>query len=80
TLELGENNSLGRSPSNDVVLKEAKVSRQHATINYIRGGYVIVDLKSSNGVYVNGEKVEEHELQDGDEIAIGSYKMKFRYE
>ena len=75
---LTENISIGRSPSNDIVLKEAKVSRQHAAINFIRGNYVIVDLKSSNGVFVNGQKIEEHVLQSEDEINIGSFRMVYR--
>lgn len=73
--ELEENTSIGRSPSNDIVLKEPKVSRQHAAINLIDGNYVIVDLKSSNGVIVNGSKVEEYVLEDGDEVVIGNSKM-----
>ena len=74
---LAENTSIGRSPSNDIVLKESKVSRQHAAINYIGGNYVLVDLKSSNGVFVNGKKVEEAALRDGDEVSVGSFKFQF---
>lgn len=76
--ELEDNTSIGRSPSNDIVLKEPKVSRQHAAINLIDGNYVIVDLKSSNGIFVNGRKVEEAVLEDGDEILVGNTKMAFR--
>lgn len=75
--ELDDNTSIGRSPSNDIVLKEPKVSRQHAAINKIDGSFVVVDLKSSNGVFVNGRKVEEVVLEDGDEILIGNTKMIF---
>ena len=75
--ELEENTSIGRSPSNDIVLKEPKVSRQHAAINLIDGNYVIVDLKSSNGIHVNGRKVEEVVLEDGDELVIGNSKFTF---
>lgn len=75
--ELEENTSIGRSPSNDIVLKEPKVSRQHAAINLIDDNYVIVDLKSSNGIFINGRKVEEVVLEDGDEILIGNTKMIF---
>jgi pSer/pThr/pTyr-binding forkhead associated (FHA) protein len=74
---LGENTSIGRSPSNDIVLKESKISRQHASINFHNGNYVLVDLKSSNGVYVNGKKVEEAALKDGDEVSVGSFKFQF---
>lgn len=77
-IELGETTSLGRSPSNDIVLKEAKVSRQHAAIQLKEEKHVVIDLKSSNGVFVNGKKVEEQALEDGDEIAIGSYRMIYR--
>jgi len=74
---LSENTSIGRSPSNDLVLKESKVSRQHATINFREGNYVMVDLKSSNGVLINDQKVEEAALKDGDEVRIGSFKFQF---
>ncbi len=74
---LGENTSIGRSPSNDIVLKETRISRQHATINLRDGKYVIVDLKSSNGVLINNKKVEEGALQDGDQIQVGSFKFQF---
>lgn len=73
-----DNLSIGRSPANDITFKAAKVSRQHAAINKYRDQYLIIDLKSSNGVYVNGRKVEEHALEDGDEISIGGYKMIFK--
>ncbi len=75
---LSETISIGRSPSNDVVLKEAKVSRQHAAINKQNNEYILIDLKSSNGVYVNGKKVEEQVLQDGDQLSVGSFKMLFQ--
>lgn len=74
---LQANTSIGRSPSNDVVLKEPKVSRQHAAINLYNGKYIMVDLKSSNGVYVNGSKIDETVLNAGDEISIGGYKFIF---
>lgn len=72
---------LGRSPSNDVVLKEAKVSRNHAEIQIVpdhQGRYVLIDLESSNGTWVGGKKIKEHTLESGDEIVIGNTKMTFR--
>ncbi len=77
---LGENTSIGRSPSNDIVLREAKVSRQHAAINFMNGQYVLVDLKSSNGVFVNAKRIEEHVLEDSDIVQVGSYQFKFSNE
>lgn len=78
TLVMGDHVSIGRAPSNDLVLQAPKVSRQHAAINKYKDQYIIIDLKSSNGVYVNGQKVDEHPLMDGDEISIGGYKMNLK--
>lgn len=74
---LKENTSIGRSPSNDITLKAPKVSRQHAAINVYNNQYIIIDLKSSNGVFVNGTKVDECVLKAGDEVSIGGYKFLF---
>ncbi len=77
---LGENVSIGRSPSNDLVLPAAKVSRQHAAINKYKDRYILIDLKSSNGVFVNGRKIDEHTLEEGDEISVGGYRFVFKKE
>jgi pSer/pThr/pTyr-binding forkhead associated (FHA) protein len=74
---LGENTTIGRSPTNDLVLKESKISRQHAAVHFRNGHFVLVDLKSSNGVLVNNKRVEEHYLKDGDEVRIGGFKFQF---
>lgn len=74
---LKDNTSIGRSPSNDITLKAPKVSRQHAAINMYNDQHIIIDLKSSNGVYVNGTKVDECVLNSGDEVSIGGYKFVF---
>lgn len=73
---LKDNVSIGRSPSNDLALKAPKVSRQHAAINKYKDQYILIDLKSSNGVFVNGRKIDEHALEAGDEVSIGGYRMK----
>lgn len=77
---LKDNTSIGRSPSNDITLKAPKVSRQHAAINMYNDQHIIIDLKSSNGVYVNGTKVDECVLNPGDEVSIGGYKFLFTKE
>lgn len=74
---LKENTSIGRASSNDVVLKAPKVSRQHAAINMYNNQFILIDLKSSNGVYVNGAKVDECVLNAGDEVSVGGYKFLF---
>lgn len=72
-----DNTSIGRSAANDVVIQEPKISRQHAAINKYNDNYILIDLKSSNGVYVNGVKIDEVILNPGDEISIGSAKFLF---
>ncbi len=78
TVPLDKTIVIGRSPSNDIVLKEPKVSRKHAEIQYAAGKYIILDLESSNGTFVGGKKVSEHTLQPNDEITIGNTKMVFK--
>jgi len=67
--------TIGRSDDCDIVLDQRQVSRHHAQIERVDGGYVLRDLASKNGTYVNGRKVEDHphRLQDGDEIQIALY-------
>jgi len=69
---------IGRSPSNEVILKETKVSRKHAEIQMTAGKYILLDLESSNGTYVGGKKITEYILQPGDEIVIGNTRMIFK--
>ena len=69
---------IGRSPANDVVLKEAKVSRRHAEIQWTAGKYILIDLESSNGTFVGGKKITEQALQAEDQIVIGNTKMVFK--
>jgi len=70
--------SFGRAESSTVTIKDAKVSRQHAQIQQQGNEYILVDLNSSNGTYVNGERIEEHVLSNGDEIEIGDCIMQFQ--
>jgi pSer/pThr/pTyr-binding forkhead associated (FHA) protein len=67
--------TIGRSIDCDVVLPKRQVSRHHAEIERDDGGYLLRDLGSKNGTYVNGEKVqgEPYRLKDGDEIQIALY-------
>ncbi|MBI2083180.1 MAG: FHA domain-containing protein [Deltaproteobacteria bacterium] len=77
-IEVDHNIGIGRSPANDVVLKEPKVSRQHAQIQIDGDNYLLVDLNSSNGTYVGGNKITEHLLKPNDEIRIGKTTMVFK--
>jgi len=74
--------SLGRIPESDIALpsKENLTSRLHATIQYENGTYMIRDENSSNGTFINGQRLEKmapQVLQDGDHIAIGEYELIF---
>jgi FHA domain len=63
---------IGRSPSADIVFDDASVSRRHAVVTRRGEKTVILDDRSLNGVQVNGVRVSEQELSDGDTVLIGT--------
>ncbi|MBI2342880.1 MAG: FHA domain-containing protein [Deltaproteobacteria bacterium] len=75
---LATETSIGRGSDNRITLKEAKVSRQHALIRKQDGEWFVIDLQSSNGVFLNGARVTEAELQLGDQLQIGDFLLEFR--
>lgn len=66
---------IGRSPVAHVLLDDPTVSRRHAMIAREGGRLRLFDDRSLNGVYVNGERVEQSDLVDGDEVVIGSVRL-----
>lgn len=66
---------IGRSPTAHVRLNDPTVSRRHAMIVFEDGKLRILDDRSLNGVYVNGERVEQAMLADGDEVVIGGVHL-----
>jgi Nif-specific regulatory protein len=77
-LEPGKRVTLGRAPSNDVVLHDERASRVHAEILFAPGGWVVRDLQSRNGTMVNGIAViSERPLAAGDVICIGLVQITF---
>jgi uncharacterized RDD family membrane protein YckC/ribosomal protein L32 len=72
--------TIGRDPSNDLVLPDAMVSRRHAVIEHRGSQFVLRDCSSANGSVVNGDRVSERGLRDGDLVAIGSMRLLFREE
>jgi hypothetical protein len=70
---------LGRSTSADVMLEHLSVSRRHAIVVQSGAGTLILDDRSRNGVHVNGERVAEAVLRDGDEIRLGDVVMRYRH-
>jgi hypothetical protein len=69
--------SVGRMPECNIVLADPNVSRRHAEIRPKGVGYVVVDLGSTNGTRVNGIRITEHELVDGDELTFGNTRIRF---
>ncbi|MCH8619490.1 FHA domain-containing protein [Undibacterium sp. TS12] len=72
--------TVGRRPSNDIVIDHLTVSGQHAAIDTSSNGSFVLDLGSTNGTMVNGQPVKKHLLQDDDVIDIGKYKLRFQVE
>ena len=68
---------IGRSLAADVRLDDPTVSRRHALIVRQPDGVRVLDDRSLNGVFVNGERVEWRVLGDGDEIVVGRYHLHF---
>ncbi len=72
---------IGRGESNDIVIDEEHVSDRHASVFYEEGQFWIEDLKSTNGTYVNGKRIEDRAaLKNEDLIKLGTMILKFRSE
>lgn len=69
--------TLGRRPYNDIVIDNLAVSGEHAVIQVSGEQVFLEDLNSTNGTYVNGKAIKRQQLQSGDDIEIGKYKIKF---
>jgi hypothetical protein len=74
----GDWTRIGRSLAADVRLDDPTISRRHALVVRDPDGVRVLDDRSLNGVFVNGERVEWHALTDGDEIVVGRYRLHFR--
>lgn len=74
----GERATIGRSPENTIQLLDPGVSTRHCQIFVKRGEYVLADLGSRNGTFVNGQRVSKIRLADGDRIQIGKHVFEVR--
>jgi pSer/pThr/pTyr-binding forkhead associated (FHA) protein len=68
---------LGRDDSCDISLDSRYVSRFQNLFLETTDGWMLIDLSSTNGCFVNGRRVREHRLRDGDLIAVGHHQMRF---
>jgi pSer/pThr/pTyr-binding forkhead associated (FHA) protein len=79
-LKQGEALTIGRKENNDVVIENLAVSGHHAKIDSVDDGFLLTDLKSKNGSFVNKQPVSSHWLKHGDVIDIGKHTLVFAYE
>lgn len=68
---------VGRSMSAHIRFDDPTVSRRHALVHRDRTGVRILDDRSLNGVFLNGRRVDWSELEDGDEVAVGAFRLYF---
>ncbi len=69
---------LGRDSHCEIHLEDSEASRTHAEIDFVSGQYLLKDLGSSNGTFVNGKRITDHTLCVGDRVQIGKRLMLFR--
>jgi pSer/pThr/pTyr-binding forkhead associated (FHA) protein len=68
----------GRHPDSEIFLDDVTVSRRHAEVVHGQDGYLLRDVGSLNGTYLNRERIEnEAPLRNGDELQIGKFKLVF---
>ena len=73
--DLPEITRLGRGRKNDVQVKDGRISKMHAEIHRIGHRYSLRDLRAKAGLFVNGTRIEDHVLQDGDVITFGNFDL-----
>lgn len=78
-LQKGHSLTIGRRNDNDVIIENLAVSGHHAKIDSMADGFVLVDLQSKNGSFVNEQIVNSHWLKNGDVISIGKHSLVFSY-
>jgi hypothetical protein len=69
--------TVGRSPDCGIFLDDVTVSRKHAVLRKRDNGFFIEDQGSLNGTFVNRKRVESAQLEDGDELQVGKYRLTY---
>ena len=78
-LKEGASLTIGRRDTNDVVIEDPAVSGHHAKIDALEDRFVLIDLQSKNGSFVNEQLVSSHWLKHEDVITIGEHSLIFNY-
>jgi hypothetical protein len=73
----GERTRIGRSPECEIFLDDVTVSRNHAILVERDGQYTVEDQGSLNGTFVNRRRIDNAQLENGDEVQIGKYRLTF---
>ena len=69
--------TVGRHPESDIFLDDITVSRRHVEFRREEENFRVHDVGSLNGTYLNGDRVDDAELQNGDEVRIGKFRLIF---
>jgi len=77
-LQQKETYPIGRAADSSIVLKTKQVSSKHALLSYTNSGWVLEDMGSTNGIYINGAKVQQRLLQDDDVIHIAGWEFEYK--
>ena len=79
-LRSGASLTIGRRDTNNVVIEDQAVSGHHAKIDGLGDKFVLIDLQSKNGSFVNDQLINSHWLKQGDVIGIGEHSLVFKYQ
>ena len=79
-LDTGVKSTIGRHPQCTLFVNQPSVSRRHARVWYDGKNWIVEDLKSSNGTFVNNQRIERETLNEGDEVRCGDFKITFLME
>ncbi len=80
TIEKGRSITIGRTDDNNITIENLAVSAHHAKIDYVGGNFLLTDLNSKNGSFVNDRQVTSHWLEDGDVLTIGKHTLVYKDE
>lgn len=72
--------NIGRSLENHIVIDDLRVSRSHALLHASKGHFVLFDLNSTGGTFVNGQRINQTVLYPGDTISLGGVLLTFKQE